>query len=133
MHDDRHARHRRRDTDPRRRPSDGYRLRGHAPFARVLADAAALLPAQVHAVTDELMVVIEELPDVDDDAPSLVRVVRGGDRRPCLVLVRRPLELRATSREELTELVAEAIVLAVADDRGWSDEELEDLGWGPDD
>lgn len=129
--DDRHGRHRRAEVDPRRRPSDGYRTRSRARFARLVGDAVAQLP---HPVLDHLgacdLTVVDTPPvGVDDGPPALAVVRRRRRRRAQLLVHRRPLELRATAKADLVDLIAEVLVEALAEHHGWSDGDLEELGW----
>jgi predicted Zn-dependent protease with MMP-like domain len=155
--DDRHARHRRADADPRRRPSDGFRTGSSARFDRLVGDALALAPIGLLRYLDDLEIVVDDVPPVaeparraaDDAAPLLaVYEVAGGgrDRRrgdgsgdgrgpggevaaDRIRLFRRPLEARARSATELKSLVLEAVVDQLAEHHGLSDDDLDDLGW----
>jgi predicted Zn-dependent protease with MMP-like domain len=77
--DDRHARHRRADADPRRRPSDGFRTGSSARFDRLVGDALALAPIGLLRYLDDLEIVVDDVPPVaepgrraaDDPTPLL--------------------------------------------------------------
>jgi predicted Zn-dependent protease with MMP-like domain len=137
--DDRHARHRRADTDRRRRPADGFRTGDRGRFARLVEDALAGLPDEVLAHVGGAALVIVDLPPASSDTvhgPPLVhlgatpsRPVTGGDAITQLTVHRRPAEARASSRVDLAEVVRDAVVLAVAERLGWDDDQLDALGW----
>ncbi len=154
--DDRHARHRRADADPRRRPSDGFRTGSAARFERLVGDALALAPAGLLRYLDDVEIVIDLVPPVDDPGrgdggdpspPLAVYEVAGGKhprrggragggraRPPAATtdrirLFRRPLEARARSAADLTSLVLEAVVTELADHHGLSDDDLDEFGW----
>jgi predicted Zn-dependent protease with MMP-like domain len=155
--DDRHARHRRADADPRRRPSDGFRTGSSARFDRLVGDALALAPIGLLRYLDDLEIVVDDVPPVaepgrraaDDPTPLLAvyeetsgsdprRDDRRGDGRgpgdevaaDRIRLFRRPLEARAHNATELKSLVLEAVVDQLAQHHGLSDDDLDDLGWG---
>ncbi len=46
-----------------------------------------------------------------------------------LVLYRRPLEGRATSKRDLLDLIQDVVVTELADHHGLDDDALDDLGW----
>jgi predicted Zn-dependent protease with MMP-like domain len=135
--DDRHARHRRADADPRRRPSDGFRAGTAARFERLVGDALALAPPGLLRYLDDLQIVIDLVPPVsdaahrpgDDPTPLLAHYETGApaDR---VRLYRRPLEARARNAADLRSLVLEAVVTELADHHGLSDDDLDELGWG---
>lgn len=130
--DDRHGRHRRAEVDPRRRPSDGYRTRDRGRFARLVTDAIAQLPEAILDHLDACDVLVLDAPPVGtDDAPPALAVVHRRRRRPQLLVHRRPLELRATGKADLVDLIAEVLVEALAEHHGWSDGDVDDLGWPP--
>jgi predicted Zn-dependent protease with MMP-like domain len=112
VREDRHGRAARADHDPRRRPSDGFRVRDVARFERIAEEAVGTLPREVLAALDEAELVVEEVPP--EPAPgedvALAGFAPAEDGAPARVtLYRRPLELRATSRLELGELVRLAV------------------------
>jgi len=118
MPDDRHGRASRSDNDRRRRPSDGFRLRDAARFARLTEDALATLPEPLlEALEDAELEIVDVPPEpaagADDVALAGFRPARG--RVPARVTVyRRPLEARALARLELVELVRVAVGREVA-------------------
>ena len=141
--DDRHARHRRRPADPRRRPIEGYRPTGALRFDRVVGDALRSLPAPL---LEHLQRVEVHLVDLPPTAPSgaadqiplgryeTAEAARWRRRAPDrstdrLILYRRPLEARARSRAELVALVREVVVHELAHHLGIDDDGIEDLGW----
>jgi predicted Zn-dependent protease with MMP-like domain len=156
--DDRHARHRRADADPRRRPSDGFRTGSAARFQRLVGDALALAPTGLLRYLDDLEIVVDLVPPVEDlgrgvsgDPPPPLAVYEPADRRsgrggdgggdggrdgqpPASTdrvrLYRRPLEARARSASDLKSLVLETVVAELADHHGLGDDDLDELGWG---
>lgn len=147
MGDDRHGRHRRADGDRRRRPVDGYRTRDLGRFGRLVDEVLGSLPEPLLTQLDGALVRIEDVPPVDADevrlalyrpgsrhcsprrAPAWSGTAETTARGDLLVLYRRPIEARATSRAELVELVREVVVLELADHLGIDDDRLDDLGW----
>jgi predicted Zn-dependent protease with MMP-like domain len=156
--DDRHARHRRADADPRRRPNDGFRAGSAARFERLVGDALSLAPIGLLRYLDDLEIVVDLVPPVthparrggvDAEPPPLAvyeeaggrsdarrgRAVDGQDQQAPAAsdrvrLFRRPLEARARSAADLKTLVLEAVVAELADHHGLSDDDLDALGWG---
>jgi predicted Zn-dependent protease with MMP-like domain len=152
--DDRHARHRRADADPRRRPSDGFRTGSAARFQRLVGDALALAPPGLLRYLADVEIVVDLVPPVadlnagvgGDPSPPLAvyeaagrRSGRRGDggrdgQPPASTdrvrLYRRPLEARARSAADLKSLVLETVVAELADHHGLSDDDLDELGWG---
>lgn len=114
---DRHGRARRADNDPRRRPSDGFRVPANR-FRRVLFDAMSALPTQFRAPLRNARVVIEDVPaaPVLDDGGELVLAAFVDD---VLTVYRRPAEYRAESRGELEEVLLVAVARAVATALGY--------------
>lgn len=115
---DRHGRAHRVDNDPRRRPTDGFRLRG-AQFRRVLGDAVGALPAELAAPLKSARLVIEDVPGdpVLDEHGDLVLATYAENT---LTVYRRPAEYRADSRMELEEILLVAVAQAVARSLGFS-------------
>ena len=142
--DDRHARLRRRHPDPRRRPSAGHRALSAASFDRLVGDALASLPPPLLAELDNVEVTVEDVPPADalEDGQEVVllglyqgvpRTERGwdGGMLPDRVTIyRRPLELRARSRQDLAAIVRETVVHEIAHHFGIDDDRLDELGWG---
>lgn len=132
MRRDRHGRSHRADGDPRRRPPDGWRAHDAGRFARIVDEALTLLPAAVDEHAGKAELVLADVP-ADDTDPADVPLARfertPGDRPDRLVVFRRPVESRATSRDELTEVLRIAVAEAVADELGldlgedWDDED----------
>jgi predicted Zn-dependent protease with MMP-like domain len=139
--EDRHARHRRREADGRRRPQDGFRALSLERFERLVVRALDTLPEGLLAYLDDVHVTIEDVPGADplgrgdelllgryQGAP---RTPRDGDAGPDrITLFRRPLEMRAATRHELESLVRETVVHEVAHHFGIDDDRLDELGWG---
>lgn len=140
---DRHARHRRPDSDARHRPTDGFRARSATRFARMVRDAVGSLPPPLLGYLDGVHVTVDDLPpvgpaDTGHDAIRLGAYVVGPDDRRApdgqpspdqVILYRRPLEARAQSQHDLVEVIRETIVHALADHHGLGDDQLGELGW----
>lgn len=141
--DDRHARHRRRNPDPRRRPVDGHRALSRRAFDRLVDQALTALPGPLLDRLDNVEVTVEDVPPPDalEDGEEVVllglyqgvpQTERDGamgmlpDR---ITIFRRPLELRARSRDDLADLVRETVVHELAHHFGIDDDRLDDLGW----
>ncbi len=141
--DDRHARLRRRPPEPHRRPSAGHRALSRASFDRLVDDALASLPGPLLDELDNVEVTVEDVPPADalEDGQEVVllglyqgvpKTERdwGAPMLPDRVTIyRRPLELRAHSREDLAMLVRETVVHELAHHFGIDDDRLDDLGW----
>lgn len=129
--DDRHARHRRTDADRRRRPSDGHRSADRSRFSRLVHDAAEGLPPALRAELERVELVVRDVPTEGADVSRLEPAVSGDPTSPGsgpdrLTLFRRALELRATSKLDLVELVREALAAALADRLGIDDDGSDD-------
>ncbi|MDX1619597.1 MAG: metallopeptidase family protein [Nitriliruptorales bacterium] len=138
MTDDRHNRRRTPVTDRLRRPPDGYRARSSDRFDRLVDDAMSQVPAALLAQVDNVAIVVEDVPPPGEGVllglyEGVPRTDRGFDA-PLLpdriTLFRRPLELRARSKEELKTVIAETIIHEIAHHFGIDDDRLDDLGWG---
>lgn len=122
MREDRHGRAAHGDTDRRRRPSDGFRVHGPRRFGQLVEDALTSLPAALLEAAGDAQVAVEDLPPPDTAARDvpLARFEPGAPAR--LVVYRRPLELRALSHADLTELVRAAAGQEIARALGVEDE-----------
>lgn len=131
--DDRHARHRHRVADPRRRPVDGYRLAGGTRFDRLVGEALAELPAPVLEHLQQVELRLADVPPAPPTGGSeevlLARYDAQGSASAHLTLFRRPIETRAHSKPELLVLLREVLIREVAYQLGIDDDGLEDLGW----
>ena len=142
--DDRHARLRRRPPDPRRRPVAGHRALSRRAFDRLVDQSVGSLPGPLLDRLDNVEVTVEDVPPADalEDGQEVVllglyqgvpQTERGWDA-PFLpdriTIYRRPLELRARSREDLSDLVRETVVHELAHHFGIDDDRLDELGWG---
>lgn len=115
---DRHGRASRADNDPRRRPSDGYRVATTARFRRIVESAVAALPARLAEPLAGARLIVAEVPPepgVTADG-DVVLATFGGD---VLTVYRRPVESRADSRAALEETLMLAIGEAVAASLGY--------------
>lgn len=140
--EDRHGRHRRRDSDPRRRPPDGFRTSSRRRFERLVDDALDGLPRELLHYVENVAIVVEEVPPADvlgegDEIllglyQGVPRTERFGDP-PVLpdriTIYRRPIETRARDRNELADLVREVVVHEIAHHFGIDDDRLDELGW----
>jgi predicted Zn-dependent protease with MMP-like domain len=142
--DDRHARHRRRDVDRRRRPVDGYRALGLERFGRLVDRAVLTLPDELLDHLDGVRITVEDVPPTQappgrDDEVLLAhyegtgragRAAAAGQPPDRLTLFRRPLEARCRTRHDLAEMIREAVVHELAHHLGIDDDRLDELGWG---
>lgn len=115
---DRQGRTTRADNHRRRRPSDGFRAAHGARFSDLVENAIAELPPALLEGVSGVEVVIEAVPPVDEEVIArgevpLARLLEKPEGR-FLVVYRRPLELRGTSRSELIEVIRTAIGVEVA-------------------
>ena len=141
---DRHARHRRRPPDARRRPSAGHRALSLASFDRLVDRAVASLPGPLRDRLDNVEITVEDVPPADalEDGQEIVllglyqgvpQTERGwGDAMlpDRITIYRRPLELRAMDRADLADLVRETVVHEIAHHFGIDDDRLDEMGWG---
>lgn len=128
--DDRHARLRRTPSDPRRRPPAGYRPATGGRFARLVTEATSQVPGPVLDALRGGRLRVVELPPAGAP-PTLGTLQPGPRRRVEVTLHRRPLEARATDRADLLDLLVHTLVDLVADHQGWSDDDLDAMGWDP--
>lgn len=141
---DRHGRGQRIDGGRERRPPQGFRARDAQRFRRLAADALRSVPAPVAQRLRGARVVVADVPGREApahagtalegvatlglaDGPPLA-VFRPAGRGE-LWLYRRTIESRATSRDDLLDLVAEAATEAVARAHGWDDGPEGPAGW----
>ena len=138
---DRHARHRHRPADPRRRPTDGYRADTPARFDRLVHEALQTLPRPILEHLQQVELLTLAVPPAHPEGPrqetpslatyqTRVRGQRGRRRRPDrLVLYRRPLELRSRDAHELRAIVRHVVLREVAHHLGIDDDGIEERGW----
>jgi len=140
---DRHARHRRADSDPRRRPVDGFRASSRERFERLVGNAVDSLPPQLLSYLDNVQITIEDVPPPDpvgegeeillglyEGVPRTERDFGDGLLPDRITLYRRPLEARARNHHELAEVVRDTVVHEIAHHFGIDDDHLDELGWG---
>jgi predicted Zn-dependent protease with MMP-like domain len=131
--DDRHARHRHRIADPRRRPVDGYRLAGGTRFDRLVGEALAELPDPVLGHLRHVELRLADVPPAPDPGVDeellLARYEASETASDRLTLFRRPIEMRAHSKPELLTLLREVLIREVAHQLGIDEDGLDDLGW----
>lgn len=125
MRGDRHGRTARVDNDPRRRPTEGYRLRDTSRFRRILHDAIAALPQRLSGPLAGATIHIEDLPPPTTVAAGGQVVLATLDHR-VLTVYRRPVERRAQTRAGLEDAMMLAVGLAVVRALGL-DDDLDDL------
>jgi hypothetical protein len=121
MPSDRHGRTGRVDNDPRRRPSDGFRLRGADRFRRVVGEVVSTLPARFTTALGNARLIVEEVPAApmtEADGDIKLATFDG----TTLIVYRRPIELRAENRGSLEETIVIAVGQAVARRLGWEDD-----------
>ncbi len=140
---DRHARHRRPDADPHRRPVDGFRAASRDRFDRLVEQAIASLPDELLSYLDNVQITVEEVPPADplgegdeillglyQGVPRTERDFGEGLLPDRITLFRRPLEARARNHRELAEVVRDTVVHEIAHHFGIDDDHLDELGWG---
>lgn len=139
---DRHARHRRRPPDPRRRPTAGHRALSTAAFDRLVDRAVDSLPGALLAYLDNVQVTVENVPPADaledghevvllglyQGVPQTEREWGAAMLPDRITIFRRPLELRARNAHDLAELVRETVVHEIAHHFGIDDARLRELG-----
>ncbi len=125
MRPDRHGRAARADNDPRRRPCEGYRVRGAGRFRQMVADAVSTLPDRLADPLDDADIAVVDVPEEGARSPD-GGVALAVFAQPVLTVYRRPLEARASDRDELESVVRLAVGWAVADALGLTDG-LDDL------
>lgn len=123
MRDDRHGRVARADSDRRRRPSAGFRVRDTGRFAQVVTDAVADLPDRLAAPLAGARLSVLDVPAETTDEGRVVLARLHGS---VLTVYRRPLEVRADTRGDLHDAVRIAVGEAVAEFLG-IDDDLDDL------
>lgn len=133
MREDRHGRAARADSDRRRRPSDGFRLRDRGRFERITEDAIGTLPPLLLDALTDAELLVEEIPpgpaQADEEVPLAdFRPAARGRQRARITVYRRPVEARAQGRAELAELVRLAVGREVAIALGL-DVDLDDEDW----
>lgn len=150
---DRHARHRRRAPDPRRRPTTGWRAPSLEVFLRLVDRAMGMLPAEFRDRLDNVEIAVEHVPpghhwdhdrndghnDGRDGDQILLGLYEGvpvpeqGLGEPLLparvTVFRGPLEARAVSAEHLAHEVAVTVLHELAHHFGIDDDRLDELGW----
>ncbi|HUG82940.1 MAG TPA: hypothetical protein VMM13_00160 [Euzebya sp.] len=125
-HHDRHGRMARADNDLRRRPSDGFRTADQGRFIRVVQQAVSGLPDELREHLRGVELDVRDVPDVDgpdvdiDGDLRLARLQLPGPDTPRgrLIILRRPLELRAQRRSDLHDDIALAVRHATQDALG---------------
>lgn len=122
MDDDRHGRLHAAAGDDRRRPPAGFRAAGSRRFRQLLDDAMLALPPVAAAALAGASVEVREIPDVTAPAfPAdvpLAEALASGERVRHLVVFRRPVERRAADRDDLVELLRDAVLDAAAEALG---------------
>lgn len=120
MPPDRHGRAARVDNDPRRRPADGFRLRGADRFRRVVGEVVSTLPERFVQALGGARLAVEEVPEAPmTDANGDIKLATFDGTT--LTVYRRPIELRAENRGTLEETIVVAVGQAVARRLGWGD------------
>ena len=141
--DDRHARHRRADSDPRRRPVDGFRAVSLERFERLVDDAVSSLPPDLLGYLDNVQLTVEDVPPPNpagrgdevllglyEGIPRTERELGMAFLPDRITLFRRPLEAQARNRGELAHVVRETVVHEIAHHFRIDDDRLDELGWG---
>ncbi len=122
MRDDRRGRAARADGDRARRPPEGFRARSRERFAQLSVEALLDLPAAVAHAAGDAELLIADVPPPPLPSEGEPRLADFSPARPGvparLTLYRRAIELRAVDRADLTALIVEAAIDAVADALG---------------
>ncbi len=113
--DDRHGRHRRASPDRRRRPAAAFHVASRGRFHRLAEDAFSGLPAELRSRLGRVRIEVADVPPVVGHPVALGRFepLRAGGGSPIegtMVLYRRPIEMRAGSRDELEAVIREVAV-----------------------
>lgn len=123
---DRRGRAARTDNDLRRRPSDGFRTAHRERFAALVQQSVSRLPSDLRGHLAGVELQVTDVPDPDGGDTDLVgdvtlaRLQLPGPHLPAgrLTVFRRPLELRARRRTELSAEIGTAVRHAVQDALG---------------
>ena len=116
-------------------------------FQRLVEEALAGLPPEVHEALENVAVLAQNWPSPDqldttdnDDRYRLLGLYEGIPRTERsdynlvlpdrITLFQRPLEAVCDSKEELEQEVRATVVHEIAHHLGWSDEDLEQMGYG---
>jgi len=117
-------------------------------FARIVEQAIARIPAEIRAHLDNILISVQQRPTADILAelglppdeplfgvylgvPLIERSVTEPPLYPDTIYIfQEPLESFCRSHEELIEEIEITVVHEIAHLVGFSDEELEDLGYG---
>ncbi|WP_370327787.1 hypothetical protein [Euzebya sp.] len=121
---DPHGRVARVDADERRRPAGGFRVADRARFLALVEQVVAALPTELRPHVRAAELVVDDVPDPDLPAhpedgvrlASLTLPRPGGRAR--LIVHRRPLELRASTRVELVGEIHRAVAGAIREALG---------------
>jgi predicted Zn-dependent protease with MMP-like domain len=108
-----HGRAARADNDRRHRPPDGFRAGHRDRFCDFVRDALTDLPHALAKAVAEFEIVIEDVPEVDERVLAGLEVplahIREQAGIPVLIVYRRPLELRGTTKLEVIKTTRTAI------------------------
>lgn len=127
---DRHARRRHSSPDRRRGPTAGFLTADRGRFRRLADEAITGLSREHREFLARVRVVVEDVPPSGRGREvTLGRLVPMPVERPTgtagpgeatatMVLYRRPIEMRATSRDELTEIIRQVVRGEIARHRG---------------
>ncbi|MDQ4130449.1 MAG: metallopeptidase family protein, partial [Actinomycetota bacterium] len=110
-------------------------------FERLVDSALASLPTKLLAYVDNCQIVVEDVPsdDIGRDeeivlglyqaTPPAASASEPPVPRDRITLYRRPIESRATNKEDLLDLVRDVVVHELAHHFGIDDDRLGELGW----
>ena len=107
-------------------------------FEALVADALDAVPAELMALLDNVVVLVE---DANPDEPDLLGLYEGyaltergwdyGGALPDRIMIyREPLSAMCSTAEEVVEEVTITVVHEIAHHFGIDDDRLHDLGWG---
>jgi len=108
-------------------------------FDQAVADALDQIPSHLMALLDNVVILVEDEPPIDE--PDLLGVYEGvplserdtsyGAVLPDHILIfRRPLKAMCQSVEELVEEIRITVIHEIAHYFGIDDDALDELGWG---
>ncbi|PYF98428.1 Predicted Zn-dependent protease, minimal metalloprotease (MMP)-like domain [Georgenia satyanarayanai] len=113
-----------------------------AEFEEAVSDGLDLVPPELAAQMDNVVVLVEDEPPADAEDPDLLGLYEGtplterdswwaaGSLPDRITIFRGPTLRFCESREEVIEEVAVTVVHEIAHHFGIDDERLHELGWG---
>ncbi len=111
-------------------------------FEEAVADGLDLVPAELTALMDNVVVLVEDEPPPDAGDPDLLGLYEGvpltergewwaaGSLPDRITIFRNPTLRFCTSEEQVAQEVAVTVVHEIAHHFGIDDDRLHELGWG---